>query len=259
VGCQWDGEAGQWYHTSKRVAEKAQQLVPVQPDKHFIEGDSYDLKDQLKQMGCRWDPESSRWYHSDRTVAEQAQKLIAEAQHKHFPTGDAFAVKDKLKELGCEWDTETKMWYHNDKEIAAQAQAVIDQGPERHYIQGASFDQRDRLKAAGAEWDPEAKAWFHNDKNVAVQLQASLSSPSPQAEDKHYVQGAPFELKQQLKDLGCQWDPEWKQWYHTDHETAVKAQDLVNQQVQRRVSAPELKGPTASAVLAASAEPDHGL
>src|SRR5262249_2998848 len=144
------------------------------------------------------------------------------------------------------------------KEIAAQAQAIVDRGPERHYIQGASFDQREQFKTAGAEWDPEAKAWFHTDKKIAEDLRTSISS-SPEKSQKHYIQGTSFELKEQLKELGCQWDAASKQWYHLDQQVAAKTQEVVDRQARKSTPAPELKAAAAGVDLAASTEADHGL
>ncbi|MDR0841840.1 MAG: hypothetical protein LBP68_00280 [Acidobacteriota bacterium] len=45
--------------------------------------------------------------------------------------------------------------------------------------------------------------------------------------EKHYVTGVTFDVKDQLKELGCQFDSEAKAWYHTDKAVAEQAQALV--------------------------------
>ena len=241
-GFQWDPEANQWYHTKRGVAQQAQQLVPPVPQKHYIEGAEFSDREQLKELGARWDPGSSRWYHADPEIARQAQSFVDAAHHKYFlegDTGQVFAVKEKLKELGAQWDPDSKKWYHTDRLKAAEAQSVIEKGPDRHYIEGATYSQREMLKELGAEWDAQRSQWYHTNPQAATKAQELINEANEKATQKHYVTDAPRELSQDLKQLGLRWDPEVKQWYHGNRETATQAQELVNS--KKPLSEPELK------------------
>lgn len=44
--------------------------------RHFIGGNTYPIKDQLKALGCRWDKDSRSWYTEDAAIAEQAKALV---------------------------------------------------------------------------------------------------------------------------------------------------------------------------------------
>ena len=51
----------------------------------------------------------------------------------------------------------------------------------------------------------------------------------PRATERAYIEGENTRvLKDQLKELGCKWDRDKQQWYHTDPEKANEAQKLVN-------------------------------
>src|SRR5213593_4739293 len=56
LGCQWDVDTKQWYHTDKEVAARSQAVIDKGPEKHFIQGNCYPFTEQLKAMDCRWDP-----------------------------------------------------------------------------------------------------------------------------------------------------------------------------------------------------------
>ena len=75
--------------------------------KYFISGNTFEVKDQLKELGCRWDAEAGQWYHTNRKVAAQAQKLVPAGPEKHIIGQAPYELKERLKELGARWDQES--------------------------------------------------------------------------------------------------------------------------------------------------------
>src|SRR5205809_7091365 len=100
--------------------------------KHFITGNTFAVKDQLKELGCKWDPEAGQWYHSDRKIAAKAQKLVPAGPERHVIGPAPYDLKDRLKELGAERDEEPGQGYHSDKEAAARAQQMTGEAVHRH-------------------------------------------------------------------------------------------------------------------------------
>ena len=70
-----------------------------EPRKHFITGNTFDVKDQLKELGCKWDAESNQWYHTSRKGAAEAQKLVPGEAEKHFIGQAPFEMKEELKAM----------------------------------------------------------------------------------------------------------------------------------------------------------------
>ena len=158
--------------------------------KFFIAGNSYAIKDQLKELGFKWDAEAKNWYHTNETVASTAQKFVPAGPEKHFIHGNCYPFTEQLKEMECRWDPDSKAWYHLNKEIAEKAQALVNKAPE---IQSSGKAQ----VSAGAE--------------------------------KHYIPEVPFELNKTLKQMGCNWDAEARCWYHPDPEIGKEANRLVQE------------------------------
>jgi len=82
LGCKWDGVEKQWYTTDMANvadAEAAINNAPARkhtPERHYLTGETLEIKDQLKEMGCRWDADRKQWYHTDPAIAKEAQTLI---------------------------------------------------------------------------------------------------------------------------------------------------------------------------------------
>jgi len=76
-------------------------------EKHYIEGNTYEVKDDLIKLGCQWDAERKQWYAPDAEIAAQAQAIIDKTpDHEHsekryYLMGNSLAVRKELKELGC--------------------------------------------------------------------------------------------------------------------------------------------------------------
>src|SRR5437773_12054100 len=104
--------------------------------KHFITGNTFAVREQLKELGCKWDPEAGQWYHSERKIAAKAQKLVPAEIERHTIGQAPYELKDRLKELGAKWDQESSQWYHTDKEAAARARPLITDAGHRHYLTG---------------------------------------------------------------------------------------------------------------------------
>src|SRR5216117_647169 len=158
VGIQWQLDGRQqplidWFTKSEHDRFLKEENTMAQEErKHFITGNTFEVKDQLKELGCKWDPEVGQWYHSERKTAAKAQKLVPAEPEKHVIGPAPFELKDRLKELGAKWDPEAGQWYHSDKEAAVRAQQLIAEAGQRHYLTGMSHDVKDQLKAIGCQW-----------------------------------------------------------------------------------------------------------
>jgi glucan-binding YG repeat protein len=156
--------------------------------KYFITGNSYAIKDQLKELGFKWDAEAKNWYHNNETIASTAQKFVPEGPEKHFIHGNCYPFTEQLKEMECRWDPDSKAWYHLNKEIAEKAQALVSKAPE---------------------------------------IQSNGKAQDGASAEKHYIPEVPFELNKTLKQMGCNWDAETRCWYHSDPEIGKEANRLV--------------------------------
>ena len=241
LGCRFDPEKKQWYNTSLKKAAEAQAIIEIESKamdsakehetrepRHYIEGNSFAIKDKLKEMGCRYDVDEKKWYHTDPDVAKQAQALVPANLEKHQIGEAPREMTDELKGMGCKWNKETG-WYHNDKEVAEKATARIKEVEPRHYLEGDGYAVKDQLKALECKWDGVQKQWYTTDLAKAAESQAVLdNAPQKEKRGKHYLTGETLEIKDQLKAMGCKWDGEKKQWYHADPDMAIDAQDLID-------------------------------
>ena len=196
MGAQWDDKG--WYHTDKAIAAKALELMP---EKHRIGFAPKELSETLKEIGARWDDKG--WYHTSKAVAASAHDLILSKEPRHYLDGDAHQAKEQLKEMGCHWDDYKKQWYHTDKEVAAKAQEIV---PEKHRIGFAPKELTFVLKELGAKWDE--KGWYHTDPALSEIAKQTIRDAAP----RHYLDGDAHPLKEQLKEMGCYWDSDKKQW-----------------------------------------------
>jgi hypothetical protein len=162
--------------------------------KFFITGNSFTIKDQLKELGFKWDPDVKNWYHTNEVIVSTAQKFVPGGPEKHFIHGNSYPFNEQLKEMECRWDPDSKAWYHLNKEVAEKAQELINKGSE--------------IQSSG-------KAQELNAKNSTT--------------EKHYIPEVPFELNKTLKQMGCSWDAESRCWYHPDAEIGKEANRLVEE------------------------------
>src|SRR5205809_5583379 len=81
VGIQWQLGGRQqalvdWFTKSEYDRFlKEENTMAQEEKKYFITGNTFEVKDQLKELGCKWDAEAGQWYHTSRKVSAQAQKL----------------------------------------------------------------------------------------------------------------------------------------------------------------------------------------
>ena len=244
LGCRFDPDKKQWYAADAEKAKEAKSVMEIETSamnnakehevrepRHYIEGNSFAVKDKLKEMGCMYDADERKWFHTDPEIAKEAQALVPK-EIKKYPIGDApREMTDELKGMGCKWNKEIG-WYHNDQETAERARERIQEVEPRHYLEGDGYAVKDRLKAMGCKWDGVKKQWYTTDISKAAEAQALIDN-APEKErkkaiEKHYLTGETLALKDQLKEMGCKWDAVKKQWYHTDPAVARKAQALID-------------------------------
>ncbi len=48
--------------------------------RHYISGDTYSLRDQLRAAGCHWDPERRAWWTAKADVAQRFASAQASPQ-----------------------------------------------------------------------------------------------------------------------------------------------------------------------------------
>src|SRR6266516_3155712 len=177
LGIQWQFDGRQqplvdWFTKSEYDRFlKEENSMAQEEKKYFISGNTFEVKDHLKELGCKWDAEAGQWYHTSRKVAAQAQKLVPAGPEKHIIGPAPYELKERLKELGARWDQESSQWYHTDKEAAARAQELVSKSVGKHYVSEVPYQLNERVKQMGCRWDPEARSWYHSDAAVAEQAQ----------------------------------------------------------------------------------------
>jgi len=211
-------------------------------EKHYLTGNTYAAREILKELDCKFDPKKRQWYNTDPEKAAEAQKHVPPIPEKH-QIGDApKSLTDELKEMGCKWNKESG-WYHTEKEVAERAIQRIQESEPRHYLKGNGYAVKDQLTAMQCRWDGEQKQWYTTDISKVAEAQALIENApkaiidkapeqkqeKQRASERHYIEGENTRaVKDQLKELGCKWDRDRQQWYHTDPAKAKEAQKLVD-------------------------------
>lgn len=87
------------------------------------------------------------------------------------------------------------------------------------------YDYRVEVKKLGAKWDMNRKKWYYEDnisdenKNTILEIE-KMSESDVEVHAKVYVKKIPFYKNNELRSLGCRWDPENKAWYYmSNHDT----------------------------------------
>ena len=266
LGCQYDAETKQWFHSDKAVVEKAQTLVPSELEKHRIGYAPKELSETLREMGAKWDDKG--WYHADKEIAEKLQQLLPTVHRIGYAPKE---LSETLREIGARYDD--KGWFHTSEAVAHSAHALILSKEPRYYLDGDAISVKDKLKEMGCHWDEHKKQWYHTDKEIAAKAQEIVpekhrigfapkeltsalkemgakwdekgwyhTDPAVaekakqmvrEAAPRHYLDGDAHPVKEQLKEMGCRWDSDAKQWYHSDAAVAEKAQALITNGVER--------------------------
>lgn len=108
----------------------------------YMRGNTYPIKDALRNAGAHWDPEQKAWWIGSDAKAQELAQLSpaaaatapAAASAPSAPltgvvliTGNTFMVREDLKALGGRWIPEKKSWEVPAKNAAA-ARALVDHG-----------------------------------------------------------------------------------------------------------------------------------
>ena len=245
LGCRFDPDKKKWYATDPTVVAEAERIISIETSamdnakehetrepRHYIEGNSFAVKDQLKSMGCQYDADEKKWFHTNPEKAKEAQAIVPAKLEKHAIGEAPREMTDELKGMGCKWNKDAG-WYHSDQKTAEQARARIQEVEPRHYLNGDGYAVKDQLKALECKWDGAQKQWYTTDPAKIAEAQAVIDN-APQRErrakeqERHYLTGETMQLKDQLKEMGCRWGGEKKQWYHTDPAKAKEAQALID-------------------------------
>ena len=64
--------------------------------RHFVRGDTFPIKEQLKALGCRWDGQERAWYTDDDAVYAQAQALLQPAPLLNSPAPADLGTADPV-------------------------------------------------------------------------------------------------------------------------------------------------------------------
>lgn len=92
--------------------------IEKQGRRYYLVGNTYTIKEDIKDSGGHWDPDVGAWWTSKREVAES---LVAKAAQEEAALpeatgpmvaiqGNTYPVKDELKKLGARWNGAKKVW-----------------------------------------------------------------------------------------------------------------------------------------------------
>jgi ribonuclease HI len=100
----------------------------------------------------------------------------------------------------------------------------------KNYI-NIGFDYKDSVKKLGAKWDTSCKKWYYEDnitetnKNAILEIEKKSES-DVEVHTKVYVKKVPFCKNDELKKLGCRFDPEKKLWYYMSNHDKKKIEGI---------------------------------
>ena len=101
---------------------------------------------------------------------------------------------------------------------------------KKHYI-NIEFEYKDDVKKLGAKWDMSCKKWYYEDniseanKNAILEIEKKSES-NVEVHTKIYVKKVPFCKNDELKKLGCRFDPEKKLWYYMSNHDKKKMEGI---------------------------------
>jgi len=126
--------------------------------RHYLVGNTYAVKDALRDAGAHWDRDRGAWWTSKADVAERfaaaaSEKAAVVAAVKEQTANDArvavsgntYPVRDELRALGGEWDASNKTWMVPVSK-AAEAQALVAKAPK------ASFARRGSRSSGSSDY-----------------------------------------------------------------------------------------------------------
>jgi len=216
LGLKWSEDTG-WHTADPEKAKAAHAKILEQQPRYYLEGNTYAVKDMIAQINkdadspekrISFDPYTKKQYARNPEVHEAVQPMIPPVKEKLYLEGDSraiFAIKEQLKAI--------TMPGADGKEVKT---FTYDQNKGQWY----TFNQ-DAFKRAQTALAEEMK-------NPRYQEAAKDHNPANDGE-KHYIPNVPFALNKKMRELGCQWDPDAKSWYHTDPAKAKEAERLVTE------------------------------
>ncbi len=111
----------------------------------------------------------------------------------------SYTYKDNVKKLGAKWDMNNKKWYYEDNLNEDNIKSIKE-------FEVLSFVEKETVKEKAAKSDSREENSLDNSK-VYIKI--------------------PFKNKDNVKKLGCKWDPEKKSWYYMSNTDKNKISEIM--------------------------------
>ena len=111
----------------------------------------------------------------------------------------SYAYKDNVKKLGAKWDMNNKKWYYEDNLNEDNIKSIKE-------FEVLSSVEKETVKEKAAKSDSREENSLDNSK-VYIKI--------------------PFKNKDNVKKLGCKWDPEKKSWYYMSNTDKNKVSEIM--------------------------------
>jgi ribonuclease HI len=111
----------------------------------------------------------------------------------------SYTYKDNVKKLGAKWDMNNKKWYYEDNLNEDNIKSIKE-------FEVLSSVEKETVKEKAAKSDSREENSLDNSK-VYIKI--------------------PFKNKDNVKKLGCKWDPEKKSWYYMSNTDKNKISEIM--------------------------------
>lgn len=111
----------------------------------------------------------------------------------------SYTYKDNVKKLGAKWDMNNKKWYYEDNLNEDNIKSIKE-------FEVLSSVEKETVKEKAAKSDSREENILDNSK-VYIKI--------------------PFKNKDNVKKLGCKWDPEKKSWYYMSNTDKNKISEIM--------------------------------
>jgi ribonuclease HI len=111
----------------------------------------------------------------------------------------SYTYKDNVKKLGAKWDMNNKKWYYEDNLNEDNIKSIKE-------FEVLSSVEKETVKEKAATSDSREENILDNSK-VYIKI--------------------PFKNKDNVKKLGCKWDPEKKSWYYMSNTDKNKISEIM--------------------------------
>ena len=111
----------------------------------------------------------------------------------------SYTYKDNVKKLGAKWDMNNKKWYYEDNLNEDNIKSIKE-------FEVLSSVEKETVKEKAAKSDSREENSLDNSK-VYIKI--------------------PFKNKDNVKKLGCKWDPEKKSWYYMSNTDKNKIGEIM--------------------------------